>query len=421
MDKNGTKKNNINPSVITTQHTDKTPLRARIENFANQIRPHYSSFLNSRNTKILLTGHSHQAWPDTAKLGILEAWQDAVELVDQKWRRITQEIIPEFQRHTAKRIGSSRPDDLAIAPNAHELIFRLVSCFPRNGAILISDSEFYSASRQLKRLAEDGQPIIEIATSPTETFAERLIQLIKQQKFSLIILSWVLFKNALILPKIEVIAQAAAQNNTPLLLDAYHAYNVLPIEADQLDGQTFIVAGGYKYAQSGEGCCFMLLPKQHVHYRPLQTGWFASNEPPSNSKALDYGPGGQRFFGSTFDPTSFYRANHVMRWMDQQHLDPYELRRISLERTEYIIQIYNELKLDQYDLQLASPANAQNRAGFVAFKHPKSQNIIQSLKAKNVYVDGRDQNIRIGPAPYTNAQEIEQAMEILLGVTKAIT
>ncbi|MEK7386376.1 MAG: hypothetical protein AABZ83_08030, partial [candidate division NC10 bacterium] len=35
--------------------------------------------------RLLLTGHSHQAWPDAGFEAQQRAWLDAAELVDEKW------------------------------------------------------------------------------------------------------------------------------------------------------------------------------------------------------------------------------------------------------------------------------------------------------------------------------------------------
>ena len=45
----------------------------------------YSAFRVSE--RLLLTGHSHQAWPDVGREGVLEAWDDAALDVDDKWER----------------------------------------------------------------------------------------------------------------------------------------------------------------------------------------------------------------------------------------------------------------------------------------------------------------------------------------------
>ena len=51
----------------------------------NALAPHYSRFRVA--DRLLLTGHSHQAWPDVALEGQLEAFTDAAEAVDTKWER----------------------------------------------------------------------------------------------------------------------------------------------------------------------------------------------------------------------------------------------------------------------------------------------------------------------------------------------
>ena len=52
----------------------------------NALAPHYSRFRVA--DRLLLTGHSHQAWPDVARQAQLEAYDDAAELVDGKWEAI---------------------------------------------------------------------------------------------------------------------------------------------------------------------------------------------------------------------------------------------------------------------------------------------------------------------------------------------
>ena len=51
----------------------------------NDLARHYSRFRVGE--RLLLTGHSHQAWPDVALQGQLDAFLDAAEGVDTKWGR----------------------------------------------------------------------------------------------------------------------------------------------------------------------------------------------------------------------------------------------------------------------------------------------------------------------------------------------
>ena len=118
--------------------------RQAIDDVAARVRPSYRRFLE--RDELLMTGHSHQAWPDVSRDGHLAAWDDAAALVDGKWGKIFEEILPEFRRHIATRLGTARPDDIAIAPNSHELAYRLSTCFPRDGTIVTTDASVAAAA-----------------------------------------------------------------------------------------------------------------------------------------------------------------------------------------------------------------------------------------------------------------------------------
>ena len=87
----------------------------------------------------------------------------------------------------------------------------------------------------------------------------------------------------------------------------------------------FVVAGGYKYAQWGEGVCFLRVPPGGAALRPLYTGWFAGfaelDAPRDRARPTGYeADGASAFAGSTFDPASFYRAAAVAAsyWMTME-------------------------------------------------------------------------------------------------------
>ena len=52
---------------------------------ANPLASHYSRFHVGH--RLLLTGHSHQAWPDVGFEAQQRAWLDAAEFVDEKWEK----------------------------------------------------------------------------------------------------------------------------------------------------------------------------------------------------------------------------------------------------------------------------------------------------------------------------------------------
>ena len=58
------------------------------------LAPYYSRFRVAE--RLLLTGHSHQAWPDRAELGQRRAWEDAAEWVDKKWERAFERALSDY-------------------------------------------------------------------------------------------------------------------------------------------------------------------------------------------------------------------------------------------------------------------------------------------------------------------------------------
>jgi kynureninase len=90
---------------------------------AQDLAPHYSRFRVSE--RILLTGHSHQAWPDVAFEAQQRAWLDAAELVDDKWTRAFE--VAEDVRAGWRRLLNEPGGDIALGQNTHELIVRFLS------------------------------------------------------------------------------------------------------------------------------------------------------------------------------------------------------------------------------------------------------------------------------------------------------
>jgi kynureninase len=390
-------------------------MSSEIDALATRLRPHYSRFLDAVEARgeVLLTGHSHQAWPDVAREAQLEAWDDAARLIDDKWDRVFGELIPELQGHIAKRIGSSRPGDIAIGQNTHELVYRLSTCFPHSGPIVTTDSEFHSLRRQLARFEEGRTPVVETSPGDASTFMERFLEATEKTRPAWVALSYVLFTTSRIVTSLTPILDELARRSIPVLVDAYHAFNVLDFEADKFAGSTFVTGGGYKYAECGEGVCFLLLPESARALRPRYTGWFSHFESLESKSAggVEYGEGGYRFLGSTFDPTSLYRAVRVLRFMDEIGLTPRVLREQSLRQTALIIERYDALGLASKGITLRTPREA--RGGFVALETPRAKELSAKLREKGVRTDVRGDLLRLGPAPYLRAEVISRAMDLL--------
>src|SRR5437867_9255946 len=145
-----------------------------LQHYPNPLAAHYSRFRVA--DRLLLTGHSHQAWPDVGFEGQVEAWNDAAELVDEKWARAG-EKADRVRRGYAELLGD-RDGSIALGQNTHELILRLLSALPlrERPRLVTTDGEFHTLRRQLDRLAEDRWiEVVKVSARPASAIAERLV------------------------------------------------------------------------------------------------------------------------------------------------------------------------------------------------------------------------------------------------------
>lgn len=369
---------------------------------------HYTAFLHPG--RILLTGHSHQAWPDVARAACLQAFDDAANWVDDKWGRVMAKA-DRVRRAVTDRIGGD-PADVALAANTHDLVTRFLSALPllERPHLVTTDGEFHTIDRQLRRLAEVGIEVTRVPVEPVASLAERLAEALRPDTAALLA-STVLFRtSAVVTGLLEVVAKAG-RLGVEVLLDAYHAFNVIPFGIADFGAPVFVVGGGYKYAQWGEGCCFMKVPAG-CELRPVDTGWFADwggLTADRSTERVAYGThGGDRFAGSTFEPTSFYRAAAVADFFDAQGLTVERLQALSREQTGRL--------LDRAEGRFPILTPRENRGGFVALHVPGAASVVKSLRPRGVFADSRGDILRLGPAPYVPLEDLDAAFDQVLAL-----
>jgi len=378
----------------------------------NRLAPQYAAFRVA--DRLLLTGHSHQAWPDCARNGQLEAWDDAALLVDEKWERAF--AMADRVRRGYAAILDDPDGEYALAAGSHDLLVRLLSALPLRARprLVTTDGEFHSIRRQLDRLAEEGIEVVKVAADPAESAGERLRAAVTDRTAAVLV-SAVFYHNAHRVPHLGGLAERCAAVGAELVVDAYHAVNVAPISirADAL-GQAFVTGGGYKYCQLGEGNGFLRVPPGRT-LRPVVTGWF-SEFTALTAKRHDtvmYGQGPDRFAGSTYDPTSHYRAAAVFDFFQREGLSPALLRDVSQHQVGRLRERFDALDLDPAVVTRDRDVPLEQLGGFLALRAPKAGELCQALRVRGVLTDSRGEALRFGPAPYLSDSQLDAAMDVL--------
>ena len=380
---------------------------------ANPLARHYSRFRVGE--RLLLTGHSHQAWPDVGFEAQQRAWLDAAEYVDEKWDKA--EVQADRVRAGFARLLGDSPANIALGQNTHELVTRWLSALPLRDRprIVTTDGEFHSLRRQLDRLAEESIEIVKVPTRPVETLVDRLVASL-DRRTACVMLSSVLFETAEIVPGLEWLAAACRRDGIPLLLDAYHHLNVVPFDLRSGFEDVFVTGGGYKYCQLGEGNCFLRVPP-HVRMRPVLTGWFAEFDSLEdvNDGRVGYGDGARAFAGATYEVTSHYRAAAVFDFFEEQGLTAERLHHINRHQVRLLKTEFERID-GPVSVAHVEAMPDQRRGGFLAIRTKAAVSLTRRLREHGVHSDARGDVLRLGPAPYLRDDQLRDAIRAVSAV-----
>ena len=369
-------------------------------------RAHFSRFLDADPSRLHAAAHSHHPWPDVTFVAQQQAWADAARLHDDKWDVVFGEVLPQMQRHIARRLNLPDPATIAVAPNTHELVARVVSALPSPASVLTTDAEFHSFSRQVARWEEAGRVIVErVASAPLSTFVERLRDAVTRGGHDLVFFSQVLFDSGYVIEDLASVIAAVPDDDTTILVDGYHAFMAVPVDLSAVADRIFYTAGGYKYAMAGEGACFLHCPPGRIP-RPVNTGWLAGfgELVMGPGETVGYPTDGARFLGATFDPTAMYRFNAVQEWLDDENMDVAAIH-------HHVVARQDEL-LAMLGTQLPAPS-ANPRGHFLSFQLPDAGHVYRRLHVAGVITDFRGDRLRIGLGLYHDAGDIKRLGEAI--------
>ena len=373
------------------------------------LKAEFIRFLESDPDRLHFAAHSHHPWPDVSYEAHRQAWVDAADLMDDKWEHIFGTVVPRTRQQVAAILGVSRDDTITFAPNTHEFVVRLFSCFEPPVRILSTDAEFHTFTRQSQRWEEDGLAIVDrVPAEPFDTFTERFIAEAGSATHDMIFFSNVFFDSGFVVPEVESIVSSVVDERPFIVIDGYHSFMALPVDLSAIQDRVFFVAGGYKYAMSGEGVCFMHCPPGYGD-RPVNTGWYASfgHLEEGYSGKVPYNSDASRFAGATFDHSAIYRMDAVLEWLTSEGVEPGVIH-------DYVREL-QDLFLDNTKNQPGRliPARSTERGNFLTFRSDDASHYYRALHDRRVVTDYRGDRLRIGFGVYHSERDVERLIDIV--------
>ena len=399
------------------RQTGKTTLIRRQLMMASMLKAHYSRFLADPE-RLHFAAHSHHPWPDVTRQAVLDCWDDAARLVDRKWEHIFGTVLPKARSHVARILDLRRPDEIALGPNTHEFLVRILSCFDESKPLrlLTTDSEFHSFARQAERLEE--LPRVHITRVPTEpfaTFGDRFTAAAARGEHEFVYLSQVFFNSGFAIADLPALVLAVGNPGAVIVIDGYHAFCSLPTSLRKVEDRVFYVGGGYKYAQAGEGFGYLHVP-HGCRLRPVNTGWFsrfgALTAPPQ--RGVSYPDDGFRFWGATFEPTGAYRFNAAMDWMEREGLSVELIHaHVRALQEQFLSALEKDETLPLSAPALVTPRDLRHQGHFLTFRFPEAPALFRALQERHVETDLRGDRIRFGFGLYHDPEDVDRLLERL--------
>lgn len=372
------------------------------------LKKHFSRFLEADPDRLHFAAHSHHPWPNVSFEAHQQAWQDAAKYMDDKWDHIFGTVVPETTGLIAEILGLEGGGSIVFAPNTHELVVRIFSCLDPPVRVLATDSEFHSFNRQSRRWEEAGLAIVDrVAAEPFDTFAERFTSEARSGVHDLIFLSEVFYNSGFVVPELDRIVSSVSEDKAFIVIDGYHSFMARPVNIGAIQDRVFYLAGGYKYAMSGEGACFLHCPPGYGP-RPVNTGWYAGfgQLETGISELVPFAEDGLRFFGATTDPSGVYRMRAVLGWLADEGIGPAAI-------SDHVKGLQRRfLDTDVLPGPLVPPEDVE-RGSFLTFETEAAGEIYQALHDKKVITDYRRNRLRIGFGIYQDADDVDRLVENL--------
>ena len=377
----------------------------------------YRRFLEANPTLLHFASHSHHYWPDATREAQLQYWDDSAKHVDHKWEFLFTQKVTVAQKLIAENLNLSNPSQIVFAPNTHEFVFRLISSldWTKKISILTTDSEFYSFDRQANRLAEFAQfEVVKVPVMPFDTFHERFEQELASRSWNLVFLSHVFFNSALV-SDFKRLSQKASPSSL-FVVDGYHGFMAVPTDLKTVEDKIFYLAGSYKYAQGGEGACFLHVPSSARH-RPFYTGWFAELAHLSAvGNQVPYPEDASQYSGSTMDLTPVYRLIATLETFKKEGLSVTKIHSWVQQNQKLFLEELEKKHHPLLNKRSLIVSDLNHHGHFLTFNLPsveETQKMVAHLKNQGVLTDSRGTRLRFGFGLYHDKSQIEKCISLI--------
>ena len=284
----------------------------------------------------------------------------------------------------------------------YKLIRAAVGARPGRDEI-IADTENFPTDRFILAAiaAETGRTIRWIEPDPATGVQLAEVEALLRERTALVVLSHVAYKSAYI-ADLPGITAAAHRAGALVLWDLCHSAGVVEVALDAADVD-LAVGCSYKFLNGGPGAPAYGYVAQRLHDELTQpiTGWMGHAEP--FAMGPDYVParGIRRFLSGTPPVLSMIPIEDMLALIERAGMPA--IRQKSVLLTEYAIEVADKV-LAPHGVAVASPRDADRRAGHVTLEHDAMKSVVEELWRRGVIPDFRPaRGLRVGLSPLSTS------------------
>ena len=346
------------------------------------------------------------------------------ELVEEEWgKRLIRGwgegwfTLPQRLGAKIAQLIGAQPEEVIVADSTSVNFFKLVVAAlrarPRRAKIVTDDLNFPSDVYILQGVVEllRADHRLEVIHSQDGlTISNEAVEAALDQDTALVTLTHTAFKSGYIY-EMPMITEMAHRAGALMLWDLSHSVGALPLALNECHVD-LAVGCTYKYLNGGPGATAFLYVRRDLQESLLSPiwGWFGQKGQFDFKLQYQAGPGIDRFLAGTPGIVSMAAIEPAIDLLLEAGID--RLRSKSIEQTEYLIALYDEL-LKPIGISLNSPRDPKRRGSHVSIGHPEGLRIDRALiEDLKVVPDFRyPDNIRLGIAPlYTTFAEIHEGV-----------
>ena len=299
-------------------------------------------------------------------------------------------------------------DDVSVSTSVSQSLNTLLSAMKFDGGrnrIVTTGFDFPTTAQILLAQASRGAEVVRVEPDATGTMLplaefDRLID----ERTRLVQVPLVCYRNGVwtdVLPIIEL----AHSRGASVLLDAYQGLGTRPFDVTS-SGADFVVGGCTKYLLAGSGTGFMYTRNARSNgLVPVATGWFAQANPfAMDIYHNDLHSTARRFEAGTPNAIGAFAAEAGLKLLLGVGMD--EVAAQITAMTDLIKEM-----LDRNGWDLATPRD--HHGAMLAIRSTDAPLLTQRLAARDIILTERDNNIRVAPHFYNNADDIARLEEAL--------